>query len=93
MVAENLPNSNPDSSSFINASTTQFNQHREWSVGMTWKSSLNNLRLIIQPYIFYHLLLPWLDVFNIPGMRRCLLKLIELMNGFRASPIPFSIAS
>lgn len=38
VIAENLPNSSPDSSSFINASTTQFSQHREWEVGMTWKS-------------------------------------------------------
>ncbi len=93
LASENLPNCSPDSSSFINASTTEFSQHREWETGMTWKSSLNNLRLIVQPYIFYHLLLPSLDVFNIPGMRRCFLKLIELMNGFRASPISFSIAS
>ncbi len=60
---------------------------------MTWKNSLNNLRLIIQSYIFYRLLLPWLNVFNIPGMKRCFLKLIELINGFRAYPIRFSIAS
>ncbi|MEH2084467.1 MAG: hypothetical protein V7K89_32215 [Nostoc sp.] len=35
VIAENLPNSSPDSSSFINASTTQFSQHQEWSAGMT----------------------------------------------------------
>lgn len=93
LVNPNLPNPNPESSSFRDTSTTQFSQHPQWEAGITWKSSLNNLRLIMQPYIFYHLLLPWLDVFNIPGMKRCFLKLIELMNGFRASPIHFSIAS
>lgn len=33
------------------------------------------------------------DVFKIPGMKRCFLKLIDLMNDFRVSPISFSIAS
>jgi hypothetical protein len=90
-----IPNGqNPsESSSLINPSIAQHSQHREWEAGITWKSSLNNLRLIIQPYIFYHLLRPWLDVFKIPGMKRCFLKLIDLMNDFRASPISFSIAS
>lgn len=82
-----------ESAAPINPSIAQHSQHREWSDGITWKSSLNNLRLILQPYIFYHLLRPWLDVFKIPGMKRCFLKLIDLMNDFRASPISFSIAS
>ncbi|QLE40002.1 IS701 family transposase [Nostoc sp. C052] len=90
---QNLSNPSSDYSSLRDSSISQFSQHRQWEPGITWKSSLNNLRLIIQPYIFYHLLLPWLDVFNIPGMKRCFLKLIELMNDFRASPIRFSIAS
>jgi len=82
-----------ESALLINSSIPQHSQHREWETGITWKSSLNNLRLIIQPYIFYHVLRPWLDVFKIPGMKRCFLKLIDLMNDFRASPISFSIAS
>ncbi|MBE9178520.1 hypothetical protein IQ268_08110 [Oculatella sp. LEGE 06141] len=34
-------------------STTQslpFSQHRYWEMGITWKSALNNLRLLLQPY-------------------------------------------
>jgi hypothetical protein len=58
----------------------------------TWKSALNNLRLIIQSYIFYCLIQPWLQVFKIPGMKRCFLKLIDLMNDFRASPISLPVA-
>ncbi|MBD1864507.1 hypothetical protein NC998_25445 [Trichocoleus desertorum GB2-A4] len=27
-----------------------FNQHPFWELGMTWKSALNNLRLLVQPY-------------------------------------------
>ncbi|BAY13517.1 IS701 family transposase [Calothrix sp. NIES-2098] len=70
-----------------------YSKHPYWESGTTWKSALNNLRLIIQPYIFYCLIQPWLTVFNIPGMKRCFLKLIGFMNDFRASPISFPIAS
>lgn len=70
-----------------------YNQHPDWESGITWKSALNNLRLIIQPYIFYCLLQPWFTVFNIPGIKRCFLKLINFMNNFRASPVSFPLAS
>ena len=59
---------------------SRFNQHCWWEQGITWKSALNNLRLIIQPYIFYCLIHPWLQVFKIPGLKRCFLKLIGIMN-------------
>jgi len=62
-------------------------------IGNLWKSDLNNLRLLIQPYIFYCLIQPWLTVFNIPGMKLCFLKLIDFMNDFRASPVSFSVVS
>ncbi len=78
----------PDASNF-----TPHSQHPHWESGTTWKSALNNLRLIIQPYIFYCLIQPWLTVFNIPGMKRCFSKLIGFMNDFRASPVGFPIAS
>ncbi|HEY9691129.1 MAG TPA: transposase [Oculatellaceae cyanobacterium] len=71
----------------------QHSQHSHWESGTTWKSALNNLRLIIQPYIFYCLIQPWLTVFSIPGMKRCFLKLIDFMNNFRASPLSFPFAS
>ncbi|MFB2772495.1 hypothetical protein ACE1AT_24905 [Pelatocladus sp. BLCC-F211] len=31
--------------------------------------------------------------FNIPGLKRCFLKLIAFMNDFRAAPMSFPIAS
>ena len=68
----------------------QFEQHPYWESGTNWKSALNNLRLIIQPYIFWFLIEPWLRVFPIPGMKRSFFKLIEIMNGFRASPVDFA---
>ncbi|WNN92160.1 IS701 family transposase (plasmid) [Gloeocapsopsis dulcis] len=50
--------SSPQSSSKGASSTILecFWQHPRWEEGTTWKSALNNLRLIIQPYIFYCLL-------------------------------------
>lgn len=62
--------------------SVDFSQHCWWSKKLTWKNALNNLRLIIQPYIFYCLIRPWLQVFKIPGMKRCFLKLIEIMNNW-----------
>ena len=64
-------------------SIVQFQQHRWWENTRSWKSTLNNLRLIIQPYIFSGLITPWLEVFKIPGLRRGLCRLIYYMNDFR----------
>jgi SRSO17 transposase len=77
---------------FFHSSVAHFSQHPWWESGTTWKSALNNLRLIIQPYIFYCLISPWFEVFKIPGFQRGFLKLISFMNDFRASPLPFAIA-
>jgi SRSO17 transposase len=63
-------------------STSQLSHHPLWEEGINWKSALNNLRLIIQPYTFYNLLQPWLEVFKIPKFRRCFFELIEEMNQF-----------
>ncbi|MCC5602235.1 IS701 family transposase [Nostoc favosum] len=91
------PQPQPTSTSELSSSSDddiyQHSQHPYWESGTTWKSALNNIRLIIQPYVFYCLIRPWLTVFNIPGMKRCFLKLIDFMNDFRASPISFPIAS
>lgn len=73
--------------------TRKFEQHPYWESGINWKSALNNLRLIIQPYIFWHLIEPWLRVFPIPGMKRGFFKLIEIMNDFRAAPVEYAVAS
>jgi len=63
-----------------------FSQHPWWESGQTWKSSLNNLRLIIQPLIFFNLLQPWLSVFPNRYLQLGLSELINIMNRFRASP-------
>jgi hypothetical protein len=43
--------------------TSLFEHNTRWESGTTWKSALNNLRLLIQPFIFWCLLKPWLQVF------------------------------
>ncbi|BAZ40207.1 transposase [Calothrix sp. NIES-4101] len=59
-----------------------YSQHSWWNFNGGWKSTLNNLRLIIQPYGFFNLIKPWLTVFNIPSLQSGFLKLINIMNQF-----------
>jgi SRSO17 transposase len=59
-----------------------YSRHEWWDFRLGWKSTLNNLRLIIQPYVFFNLLQPWLDIFNIPTLENGLLLLRNIMNQF-----------
>jgi hypothetical protein len=43
----------------------KFREHQWWDFGQGWKNLLNNLRLVIQPFIFFNLIKPWLRVFPI----------------------------
>ncbi len=45
-----------------------FASHPWWDNGKGWKNILNNLRLIIQPFILFNLIYPWLTVFPIPQL-------------------------
>jgi SRSO17 transposase len=68
--------------------TPRFNRHKWWNTGKGWKHVLNNPRLIIQPYVYYCLLSPWLEIFRIPTLRKSLLPLVDLMQGFHSySPV------
>lgn len=62
----------------------KFSQHQWWDEGQSWKNVLNNLRLIIQPYIFFCLINPWLKVFEVPILKQGFLALINFMNEFNA---------
>ena len=53
--------------------------------GDGWKHELNNLRLILHPFMLHCLILPWLLVFDIPALRDGFQHLIALMNCFHAS--------
>ena len=82
-----LLNSQPDRST-TPASTCEpdqnlFRRHKWGDAGRGWKSMLNNLRLIIQPYVYYCLLAPWLQVFEIPALHEGLLNLSARMNEFQ----------
>jgi hypothetical protein len=66
-------------------SPDRFQEHRCWDSGQGWKNILNNLRLILQPYVSYWLLLPWVLLFDISGERAGFLQLIGIMNLFHAT--------
>ena len=66
-------------------SPDRFSQHRWWDGGQGWKNILNNLRLILQPYVLFCLLSPWLLVFDIPCLRTGFVELTHMMNFFHAS--------
>jgi SRSO17 transposase len=63
----------------------RFQEHRWWDNGQGWKNKLNNLRLMLQPYVFHCLLFPWFLLFDIPGLRAGFRELISIMNLFHAA--------
>lgn len=65
-----------------------FSQHPHWEAGTTWKSALNNLRLLLQPYWCWGWLEAWLLVFPVPGLKRALHQLMDGMDTFHILPIP-----
>ncbi len=60
----------------------QFRQHPCWNQVSGWKHRLNNLQLIIQPYIYYCLIKPWLQVFDSWHLQVGFSYLITIMNEF-----------
>ena len=57
-------------------------ENSEWDEKMGWKNLLNNLRLILEPFICFNRIKTWLKVFSIPTLERGLLQLLALMNVF-----------
>ena len=62
-----------------------FSKHAWWDSGKGWKNILNNLRLVIQPFIFFNLIKPWLKVFSIPQLSLGFSTLITITNLFKGS--------
>jgi hypothetical protein len=58
-------------------------QQKWWAPGKGWKTTLNHLRLIIQPYLSSCLILPWLQVFVMPLFKEGFESLIAIMNKFK----------
>ena len=61
---------------------TRFGQHRHIIEPQGWKRRLNNVQLLIQPFIYFCSIKPWLAVFNIPDLQQGFASLIERINQF-----------
>ena len=61
---------------------SHFNLHQQWVNQEGWKTTLNNLRLIIQPTIIFWMIIPWLDVFPNRSLLLGFHRLIATMNQF-----------
>ncbi len=83
LYSEHL-NQNPKSKPKI------FAEHEWWDENKGWKNLLKNLRLIVQPFIYFNLIKPWLKVFPIPQLSLGFSRLISIMNRF-ANPIPIPL--
>jgi SRSO17 transposase len=59
-----------------------YQQHSLWDSGSCWKNALNNLQLILQPFISFNLILRWLKVFPVPQLSLGFPRLITKINGF-----------
>ena len=62
-----------------------FSEHAWWDSGKGWKNILNDLRFVIQPFIFFNLIKPWLKVFSIPQLSLGFSTLITIMNLFKGA--------
>ena len=59
-----------------------YQQHSLWDSGKGWKNALNNLQLILQPFISFNFILRWLKVFPIPQLSLGFPRLITKINEF-----------
>lgn len=59
-----------------------FTQHSWWDNQRGWKNLLNNLRLVLEPWVSFNRLRRWLGVFNIPALAAGFAQLIEQMQQF-----------
>jgi SRSO17 transposase len=59
-----------------------FAQHPWWDNQRGWKNLLNNLRLVIEPWISFNRLKRWLAVFKIPALVQGFTQLIKQMQQF-----------
>lgn len=64
-------------------SSKQFANHPWWNSQSGWKNWLNNLRLVIQPFVCFNLIKPWLLIFANSRLSLGFPQLIEHMNSFQ----------
>jgi SRSO17 transposase len=65
-----------------------FSEHSWWNEKKGWKNLLNNLRLIIQPFVYFNLIKPWIEVFPISHFESVFSQLTSLMNRFANRILP-----
>ncbi|MEP0911519.1 IS701 family transposase, partial [Leptolyngbya sp. GB1-A1] len=61
---------------------TRFRQHRYWNEPQGWKRRLNNVQLLIQPFLYFCSIKSWLAVFDIPDLGHGFMSLIDQINQF-----------
>jgi len=61
-------------------SEAQVRAHPRWKQATGWKQTLNNLRLLLHPFLALWLIVPWLSVFTIPHLELGLHHLIACIN-------------
>ena len=85
----NPPPSLPEADAFPpqEERTHTFASHAWWDRADGWKNILNNLRLVLQAFVFFNVLKPWLRVFPIASLSEGFADLIAIMNRF-AGAIP-----
>lgn len=59
-----------------------YQRHSLWNSGEGWKNTLNNIQLILQPFISFNLILRWLQVFPVPQLSFGFPRLITKINEF-----------
>ncbi len=69
-------------------SESNFSSHPWWDKGNVWNNILNNLRLILQPFVLFNLIKPWLQVFTVPKLSEGFFKLQMLVNNLTRSIFP-----
>ncbi len=60
----------------------KFQAHSCWQSSSRWTSQLHNLQLLIEPFVCFCLLKPWLSGFDIPQLERGFSCLIATLNQF-----------
>ncbi len=63
----------------------RFSEHPWCDTDHCWKNVLNKLQLILQPYVSYCPLLPWVFLFHIPSLHTGFAALTGMLNLFHVT--------
>jgi SRSO17 transposase len=77
--SDQIPRSSKENSS------VDFSNHKQWNQESGWKNTLNNLRLILQPFLLFWLIYPWVEIFPNSDLLMGFNHLISAMNQFKPS--------